>query len=63
MADMTRACLDAADLPDALHEFVAGRAEGIPFPVEEVLAGLVGDGALTERGGRWPPTSARPTRR
>ena len=53
MADMTRACLDAADLPDALQEFVAGRAEGIPFLVEEVLAGLVGDGALTERGGRW----------
>jgi DNA-binding CsgD family transcriptional regulator len=53
MADMTRACLDAADLPDALHEFVAGRAEGIPFLVEEVLAGLVGEGALTERGGRW----------
>ena len=53
MADMTRACLDAADLPDALHEFVAGRAEGIPFLVEEVLAGLVGDGALTEQGGRW----------
>jgi DNA-binding CsgD family transcriptional regulator len=53
MADMTRACLDAADLPDALHEFVARRAEGIPFLVEEVLAGLVGDGALTERGGRW----------
>ena len=50
---MTRACLDAADLPDALQEFVAGRAEGIPFLVEEVLAGLVGDGALTERGGRW----------
>ena len=53
MADMTRACLDAADLPDALQEFVAARAEGIPFLVEEVLAGLVGDGALTERGGRW----------
>ena len=53
MADMARACLDAADLPDALQEFVADRAEGIPFLVEEVLAGLVGDGALTERGGRW----------
>ena len=46
MADMTRACLDAADLPDALHEFVAGRAEGIPFLVEEVLAGLAGDLSL-----------------
>ena len=53
MADMTRACLDAADLPAAVHAFVAGRAEGIPFLVEEVLAGLVGEGTLTERDGRW----------
>ena len=53
MADMARACLDAAHLPSAVHEFVAGRAEGIPFLVEEVLAGLVGEGALTERDGRW----------
>ena len=50
---MTRACLDAADLPDAVDAFVAGRAEGIPFLVEEVLAGLVREGALTERDGRW----------
>jgi len=53
MADMARACLDAAHLPAAVHEFVAGRAEGIPFLVEEVLAGLVGEGALTERDGHW----------
>ncbi len=53
MADMTRACLDAADLPDAVHAFVAERAEGIPFLVEEVLAGLVREGALTEADGRW----------
>ena len=53
MADMARACLDTAHLPAAVHEFVAGRAEGIPFLVEEVLAGLVGEGALTERDGRW----------
>jgi len=53
MADMARACLDAADLPDAVHAVVAERAEGIPFLVEEVLAGLVGAGALTERDGRW----------
>ena len=52
-AEMTRACLAAAALPAAVHEFVAGRAEGIPFLVEEVLAGLVGEGALTERDGRW----------
>jgi predicted ATPase len=44
MADMARACLDAAHLPAAVHEFVAGRAEGIPFLVEELLAGLVGRG-------------------
>ena len=50
---MAQACLDAADLPDAVHAVVAARAEGIPFLVEEVLAGLVGEGALTERDGRW----------
>ena len=50
---MTRACLDAADLPGAVHAFVAERAEGIPFLVEEVLAGLVGEGTLTEQDGRW----------
>ncbi len=53
MADMTRACLDATDLPDEVHGVVAERAEGIPFLVEEILAGLVGEGALTERDGRW----------
>jgi ATP/maltotriose-dependent transcriptional regulator MalT len=53
VADMTRACLDAADLPAGVHAFVAGRAEGIPFLVEEVLAGLVGEGTLTEQDGRW----------
>jgi hypothetical protein len=54
---MTRACLAAADLPTGVHAFVAGRAEGIPFLVEEVLAGLVGRGA--DRAGRaagTPPT-------
>ena len=54
MAAMARACLDAADLPDTVQAVVAERAEGIPFLVEEVLAGLVGEGALTERDGRWP---------
>ncbi len=52
-AAMTRACLAAADLPAAVHAFVADRAEGIPFLVEEVLAGLMGEGALTECDGRW----------
>ena len=52
MTRMAQACLNA-DLPDAVHAVVAERAEGIPFLVEEVLAGLVGEGALTEQDGRW----------
>src|SRR4029077_20570642 len=53
MADMTRACLAAGAMRAAVHEVVAGRAEGIPFLVEEVLAGLVAEGTLAERDGRW----------
>ena len=53
MAGMALACVGAADLPGAVQSLVAERAEGIPFLVEEVLAGLIGDGALTERDGRW----------
>ena len=53
MARMARACLNTADLPGTVQAVVAERAEGIPFLVEEVLAGLVGEGALTERDGRW----------
>jgi len=52
MTRMAQACLDT-DLPDGVHAVVAERAEGIPFLVEEVLAGLVGEGALTEGDGRW----------
>ena len=62
-AAMTQACLTAADVPAAdapaadvpaaVHAFVADRTEGIPFLVEEVLAGLIREGALTGRGGRW----------
>jgi DNA-binding CsgD family transcriptional regulator len=52
-AAMTLACVGAADLPDGVQAVVAERAEGIPFLVEEVLAGLIGDGTLSERDGRW----------
>ena len=52
-ARMALACVGAADLPDSVQAFVAERAEGIPFLVEEVLAGLIGAGALRERDGRW----------
>jgi DNA-binding CsgD family transcriptional regulator len=52
-ARMALACVAAADLPGAVLSFVAERAEGIPFLVEEVLAGLIAEGALAERDGRW----------
>ena len=53
MARMSVACVGAAHLPDAIQSFVAEQAEGIPFLVEEVLAGLIGEGVLTERDGSW----------
>jgi DNA-binding CsgD family transcriptional regulator len=62
-ADMALACVGSADLPAEVLSFVAGRAEGLPFLVEEVMAGLIGDGTLTERDGRFEATDlsgARP---
>jgi DNA-binding CsgD family transcriptional regulator len=53
MARMVLACVGADDLPGEVHAFVSERAEGIPFLVEEVLAGLIGAEALIERDGRW----------
>jgi len=53
MARMTLACVGAVDLPRPVQSFVAERAEGIPFLVEEVLAGLIAEGALAERDGTW----------
>ncbi len=53
---MAEACLGAPKLPQAVEALVAERAEGIPFLVEEVLAGLVGDAVLVERDGRWQTT-------
>jgi DNA-binding CsgD family transcriptional regulator len=53
VAAMALACVGAAELPDAIQLFVAGRADGVPFLVEEVLAGLIGQGALTEHDGDW----------
>jgi DNA-binding CsgD family transcriptional regulator len=53
MVRMALACVGGTDLPGAVQACVAERAEGIPFLVEEVLAGLIGDGTLAERDGRW----------
>jgi len=52
-AQMALACVGAADLPGAVQSLVADRAEGLPFLIEEILAGLIGEGSLTERDGRW----------
>jgi DNA-binding CsgD family transcriptional regulator/tetratricopeptide (TPR) repeat protein len=57
MARMALECLGAAGLPAAAQNFVAERAEGIPFLVEEVLAGLLEEGTLVERDGRWQATT------
>jgi DNA-binding CsgD family transcriptional regulator len=53
MTRMALACVGTDDLPGEVHAFVAERAEGIPFLVEEVLAGLIGAQELIERDGRW----------
>ena len=56
MTRMALSCLGAGQLPRAVLSFVAERAEGIPFLVEEVLAGLIGEGALADRDGSWHAT-------
>jgi DNA-binding NarL/FixJ family response regulator len=50
---MTRACLRDPAVPAEVLRLVAARADGLPFLVEELLAGLVHDGALVQRDGRW----------
>ncbi len=59
---MTAACLDSADVPDGVVEYVRTWSDGLPFMVEEVLAGAVGAGALTWDGERWSfETAAGPS--
>jgi DNA-binding CsgD family transcriptional regulator len=52
-AEMALACVGPTELPAEVLSFVTSRAEGLPFLIEEVLAGLIGDGTLTERDGRF----------
>jgi DNA-binding CsgD family transcriptional regulator len=52
-AQMVRACLPDADVDDAVLAFVAEHSDGLPFLVEELLAGLVSSGALVRKDGRW----------
>jgi DNA-binding CsgD family transcriptional regulator/tetratricopeptide (TPR) repeat protein len=50
---LARACLGTAALPAAVEAFLGARADGLPFLVEELLAGLVGAGVLVEQDGLW----------
>src|SRR5579859_4292806 len=56
VALVAAACLGGGELPEPVKAFVAGRADGVPFLVEELLASLLEDGVLAERGGRWETT-------
>ena len=52
-ADMVRACLSGAEVDHAVPAFVAEHSDGLPFLIEELLAGLVTSGALIRDDGRW----------
>jgi DNA-binding CsgD family transcriptional regulator len=50
---MTQATLDGADLPVDLWQLVDSWAEGVPLLVEDLLAELIGTGAMVRRGAGW----------
>ncbi len=52
-AAMGRACLSAPDLPDQVRTLLEANADGLPFFVEELLAGAVDAGALVRRDDGW----------
>jgi len=53
---MARACLGTASLPAQVEALLGTSADGLPFLVEELLAGLVGAGVLVEQDGCWSVT-------
>src|SRR5215467_13698481 len=53
VGDMALACLGALELPAEAQSFLAEHAEGVPFLVEEILAGLLENGGLVARGAVW----------
>ena len=50
---VARACLHTGGLPAPLARFLTTHADGLPFLVEELLAGLVADRVLVESDGTW----------
>ncbi|MFC5950945.1 AAA family ATPase [Pseudonocardia lutea] len=51
--EMTRHCLGDSAVPPAVQQLVQERADGLPFFVEELLAGLANDGVLVPADGAW----------
>lgn len=49
---MVASCLGSVDVPEAVRA-LAGRADGVPFMVEELLAAARTSGALIEEAGAW----------
>lgn len=50
---MASACLASADVPSAVDAMLLASADGLPFFVEELLAGAAGSGALTQHDEGW----------
>jgi DNA-binding CsgD family transcriptional regulator len=53
VAAMVRGCLSSQAVPTEVDALLRESAEGIPFFVEELLAGLVADGTLVNTGAGW----------
>jgi DNA-binding CsgD family transcriptional regulator len=56
---MVLACLGVDAVPDGLLGFVREHADGVPFVVEELLAGLRRGGALLPHDGTWAVAEER----
>ena len=50
---MARACLDVASLPSEFESILQESADGLPFLVEELLAGAAGTGVVVQSGDGW----------
>lgn len=51
--EVVAACLDTTDPPAEVQEWIARNGDGVPFLIEELLAGLVASGALVRGDDGW----------
>ncbi|MEU4222187.1 BTAD domain-containing putative transcriptional regulator, partial [Actinoplanes sp. NPDC026623] len=60
--ELAAGCLGASPgaIPEAVHERLRDASDGVPLHVEELLAGMVGDGVLAYAGGHWTVTGPLP---